>query len=86
MLDNRQATRESTTLSVLAQAYAEGAKKEELQWLIDALVLESSKQEVNDLFDGKECALRKYSDSTKKWKPIKANPVRVQDNLRVWED
>lgn len=85
MSDNQIATKESTTLAVLAQAYAGGAKKEELQWLIDSLTFESSRQMANDLFDGKEGPLRKYSDGTKNWKPIKSFQ-HAPDNLRVWEE
>ena len=67
VLDNKEASEESTILSVLAQAYARGAKREELQWLIDQLILDSSHSMVDDLFAGRKCKLREYSDATKTW-------------------
>lgn len=79
--------KESTTLSVLCQAYTGGAKKKELQWLIDSLQLENSKEMINDLFAGGDGqGLRKYVNSIRKQKPLQPSVIRPQDNLRVWEE
>lgn len=67
---NRISTHEMTVLSILAQAYTRGATLGELQWLIDKLILDNSKTKAYDLFNGKDCVLRKYAENVKTWKRV----------------